>query len=108
MTKHLCAAGGPLGIRANASYDSGQVKLERGDLLAILTDGVTEAENEGGEEYGEARLLELFRRPAQASAAAELKQIMSGVDAFVGAARQHDDITALILLLPAEGSTARS
>ena len=98
----------PLGIRANASYDSGQVKLERGDLLAILTDGVTEAENEGGEEYGEARLLELFRRPAQASAAAELKQIMSGVDAFVGAARQHDDITALILLLPAEGSTARS
>src|SRR5208283_4359614 len=33
----------PSGARAEASYDSGQVKLERGDLLAILTDGVTEA-----------------------------------------------------------------
>jgi len=98
----------PLGIRAEASYDSGQVKLERGDLLAILTDGVTEAENEPGEEYGEERLLELFQRPAQASAAAELKEIMSAVDAFVGAARQHDDITALILLLPPAGLTARS
>jgi len=98
----------PLGIRAEASYDSGQVKLERGDLLAILTDGVTEAENERGEEYGEERLLALFQRPAQASAAAELKEIMSAVDAFVGAARQHDDITALVLLLLAEGSTARS
>ena len=90
----------PLGIRAEASYDSGRVKLERGDLLAILTDGVTEAENERGEEYGEERLLELFGRPAQASAGAALKEIMSAVDAFVGAARQHDDITALVLLLP--------
>ncbi len=93
----------PLGIRANASFESGQTKLERGDLLAILTDGVTEAENGQGEEYGEERLLKLFQRPAQASAAAALKEIMSAVDAFVGAARQHDDITALILLLPAEG-----
>jgi hypothetical protein len=90
----------PLGIRAEASYDSGRVRLERGDLLAILTDGVTEAENENAEEYGEERLLGLFRRPAQASAAAELKEIMSAVDAFVGTARQHDDITALVLLLP--------
>ncbi|HXN49301.1 MAG TPA: PP2C family protein-serine/threonine phosphatase [Bryobacteraceae bacterium] len=98
--ERLEEGGLPLGIRAEASYDSGRVKLERGDLLAILTDGVTEAENGRGEEYGEERLLELFRRPAQASAAAELKEIMSAVDAFVGAARQHDDITALVMLLP--------
>jgi hypothetical protein len=99
--ERLEEGGLPLGIRAEASYDSGKVKLERGDLLAILTDGVTEAENEGGDEYGEERLLALFNRPAQASAAAALKEIMSAVDAFVGAARQHDDITALVLLLPA-------
>ena len=61
---------------------------------------MTEAENERGEEFGEERLLELFRRPAQASAGAELKEIMSAADAFVGTARQHDDITALVLLLP--------
>ena len=39
--------------------------------------------------------------PQFEGAVAELKEIMSAVDAFVGAARQHDDITALILLLPA-------
>ncbi len=91
----------PLGIRPAASYECGHVVLERGDLLAILTDGVTEAENEQDEEYGEERLLSLFQRPAQASAGAALKEIMSAVDAFVGKARQHDDITALVMLLPA-------
>ncbi len=102
--ERLEAGGLPLGIKPDASFESGQIALERGDLLAILTDGVTEAENEAGEEFGEARLLSLFARPAQASAAAALKEIMSAVDAFVGAARQHDDITALTLLL--SGSTA--
>jgi len=105
--ERLEAGGLPLGIRPAGSYESGQVRLERGDLLAILTDGVTEAENEQGEEYGEARLLDLFKRPAQTTAAAALKEIMSTMDAFVGAARQHDDITALILLLPA-APTAQS
>jgi sigma-B regulation protein RsbU (phosphoserine phosphatase) len=106
--ERLEAGGLPLGIKADAAFESGQVQLERGDLLAILTDGVTEAENERDEEFGEARLLRLFERPAQASAAAALKEIMSAVDAFVGGERQHDDITALVLLLPAEGSTAQS
>ncbi len=106
--ERLEAGGLPLGIRPAGSYESGQVRLERGDLLAILTDGVTEAENEQGEEYGEARLLDLFKRPAQITAAAALKEIMSTMDAFVGAARQHDDITALILLLPAAAPTAQS
>jgi sigma-B regulation protein RsbU (phosphoserine phosphatase) len=107
--ERLEIGGLPLGIKPDTAYECGRVTLNRGDLLAVLTDGVTEAENEREEEYGEPRLLELFRRPGEDSAAGELKRIMSAVDAFVGNARQHDDITALVLLLPAgEASTARS
>jgi sigma-B regulation protein RsbU (phosphoserine phosphatase) len=107
--ERLEEGGLPLGIRPETPYESGRLTLQRGDLLAVLTDGVTEAENEQGDEYGEPRLLELFQGPPAASAAGELKRIMSAMDAFVGHARQHDDITALVLLLPAgETPTERS
>ena len=100
--ERLEEGGLPLGIRPEATYESGHIRLDRGDLLVILTDGVTEAESEQGEEYGEPRLLGLLERPAQVSASAALKEIMSAVDAFVGPARQHDDITALVMLLPSQ------
>ena len=103
--ERLEAGGFPLGIRLDAEYELGHVVLGRGDLLAVLTDGLADAENERGEEYGETRLVELFQQPPSGTAASELKRIMSAVDAFVGAARQHDDITALILVLPAGGTS---
>jgi sigma-B regulation protein RsbU (phosphoserine phosphatase) len=90
----------PLGIQADARYDIGAVQLGRGDLLAVLTDGVVEAENERGEEYGESRLLELLKVNTAGSASGELRRLMTALDVFVGAARQHDDITCLLLRTP--------
>jgi phosphoserine phosphatase RsbU/P len=87
----------PLGVRAEATYSLGTVSLGHGDLLAVLTDGVVEAENDRGEEYGENRLLELFRGSAAGTSAEELQRLMSSLDQFVGAARQHDDITCLMV-----------
>jgi len=55
-----------------------------------------EAENDREEEYGEPRMLGILSG-AGGSAGEELKQLMSSVDAFVGLARQHDDITCLVL-----------
>jgi len=65
-------------------------------LLFIFTDGVVEAVNETGEEYSEARLLPCVR-PIPATAADMLARVMTDVNNFVGYARQHDDITALVL-----------
>ena len=91
------AGGLPLGIRANAAYECGSSVLSPGDLLVIFTDGVVEAENEAGEEYGEGRLLGLLSAGSAVSADETMTRLMASIDAFVGATRQHDDITCLIL-----------
>jgi phosphoserine phosphatase RsbU/P len=95
--ERLEAGGVPLGIQSDADYDKGAALLSSGDLLAIFTDGLVEAENPSGEEYGEPRMVETVRALSKRSAAEDLERLLSSVDAFVGAARQHDDITCLIL-----------
>jgi phosphoserine phosphatase RsbU/P len=71
--------------------------LQSGDWLVIFTDGVIEAMNARGEEYGEARLLPVLASGATATPDQMLLRIMDDVDRFAGAAPQHDDITCLLL-----------
>ena len=78
-------------------YASARVQLDPGDLLFIFTDGVAEAVNEQGEEFGESRILPAILSVPAGNAAAILNRVMSDVNTFVGYARQHDDITALVL-----------
>ena len=88
----------PLGINPGALFPAGSATLAPGDLLVIFTDGVIEAVNERDEEFGETRLLDaLASRCPTGTAAATLARLTSAVDTFVGFARQHDDITWLIL-----------
>ena len=53
-----------MGIRAEAPYESGSTVLQAGDWLVIFTDGLIEALNERGEEYGEPRVLETLHSGA--------------------------------------------
>jgi phosphoserine phosphatase RsbU/P len=78
-------------------YGVGRIQLEPDDLLFIFTDGVAEAVNEKGEEFGEARIVPAILSMPAGTAAAVLTRVMSDVNTFVGYARQHDDITALVL-----------
>jgi len=95
--ERLEAGGLPLGITRGARHDYANTTLNSGDLLVIFTDGVVEAENGTGEEYGEPRLLQLLSSSPGGSARDDLGRLMASMDAFVGAARQHDDITCLVL-----------
>jgi len=95
--ERLEAGGLPLGIKPDARYDSGAMTLRAGDLLAVFTDGVVEAENKNGEEYGEPRLLELLSASPQGTVQEQLNRLMASVNTFAGSARQHDDITCLLL-----------
>jgi phosphoserine phosphatase RsbU/P len=97
--ERLEAGGLPLGIMSAGRYQQGQLVLGSGDLLVVFTDGVIEAENEAQAEFGETRLVECVITMHPASAADALRSIMSSVDVFVGRARQHDDITSLIVLV---------
>jgi len=72
----------------------------------IFTDGVVEAINMADEEFGEARLLECIKNAPAQSASETLQRIMAQVNAFVGAARQRDDITCLVLRVTSDASGA--
>jgi sigma-B regulation protein RsbU (phosphoserine phosphatase) len=87
----------PLGIDADARFTCGAVTMAPHDLLVIFTDGLIEAVNEADQEFGESRVLDVLKSSDAAGAQATLKNLLSAVDAFVGHARQHDDITCLLL-----------
>jgi len=87
----------PLGIEINEKYETGRTVLGVGDVLIIYTDGVTEARDENGKEFGEARLLAMAAEPLEERAAMTLSSIMRKLDEFVGGAPQHDDITCLVV-----------
>ena len=95
--EYLVAGGLPLGIRAQAVYESGSSVLQAGDWLVIFTDGLIEAMNERGDEYGEPRLLEVLRAGAASQPDELLRRMLAEVDAFVGATPQHDDITCMLV-----------
>jgi serine phosphatase RsbU (regulator of sigma subunit)/predicted enzyme related to lactoylglutathione lyase len=69
--------------------------LQPGDVLALYTDGITEAFNEAGEEFGEQRLGELLRKHREQPAQAMLAAILEEVQRF-SAGKQQDDITLIV------------
>lgn len=105
--ERLSSGGVPFGVPIDGdherSYTPGRIQLAAGDLLFIFTDGLIEAVDGGGREFSEERLLALVQAsPAAEGAAGTLGRVMGQVNAFVGQARQHDDITCLVLrVLPA-------
>jgi phosphoserine phosphatase RsbU/P len=92
----LEAGGLPLGIESAAKYETASLELKPGDALIFFTDGVVEAFNESGEEFGNARWLSTIRNLPDWDAQQTLQFLMKCVDEFVGATRQSDDITCLV------------
>jgi phosphoserine phosphatase RsbU/P len=92
----LDIGGLPLGIRSAGAYETSAKDLRPGDALIFFTDGVVEAFDESGQEFGDARWLAAIRELPEVSAQQSLQFLMTRVDAFVGATRQSDDITCMI------------
>ncbi len=86
-----------LGMRAGIKYKDNSILLGRGDVLYLYTDGVTEANNENQELYGESRLQNLLENCFNRSAGDILKAVRSDIDGFAGGAEQFDDITMVVL-----------
>ena len=87
-----------LGVFATgAAYREGRAVLRSDDALVLFTDGVTEAMNGAGDQFGDDRLLETIKESRQGSAADILRHVQDAVQAFVGATPQSDDITLLVL-----------
>lgn len=93
----LSGGGLPFGIQSSAEYEIEMVQLEPGDFLLIFTDGVVEAVNSSGEEFEEGRLISLVQAAPHGSAEESLNHFRKSVDDFVGGARQHDDMTWMVV-----------
>jgi serine phosphatase RsbU (regulator of sigma subunit) len=74
------------------------VRLHAGDRLLLFTDGVTEAMNAAGEQFGETRLIEIINRNRANSANNVLNQILSNVSDHA-AGKFQDDVTLLMAVL---------
>lgn len=97
-------AGGPVvGLLPAAKYSSEQVQLSAGDILVLYTDGVSEAMTAQEEEWGEERLIQAVRAANGPSATDTLRRIFEDNDAFTAGAKQHDDMTLLVLKCEAAG-----
>ncbi len=90
--------GGPvLGVIDGAAYEEGKVDLSTGDLVAIVTDGVTEAEDPEGAHFCEPRVFEEAGRSLGLSADGALGALRRSVEAWAGAVGCSDDLTLLML-----------
>ena len=83
-----------VGIMENYSFKAGSVHLKQGSRLFLYTDGVTEAQNQNGEFFGEERLQKVLNNDVLC-AASTLKFVREGVENFVLDAEQSDDMTML-------------
>jgi phosphoserine phosphatase RsbU/P len=89
--------GGPvLGILAIASYTEARVHLEKGDMIVLYSDGVTEAANTNFDEYGEERLMEVLCRHRNEPASRIVDAVTKSLAEFTAGAPQADDITLLV------------
>ena len=73
------------------------VPIQKGDIFMFYTDGISEAMNKNGDEFGEDRLSQLVSQHAQESARAILDKITHDVTHFANGAKQHDDFTMVVV-----------
>ena len=90
--------GGPvLGLFDHVGFEEERVRLERVDLVVVFSDGIIEALNSSGEEFGEARIVEAINTAANESADEALQCLFASVGAFTTGAAQGDDMTAMVV-----------
>lgn len=93
----LKAKGIALGVIENIELEEEEIQLEKGDLITLFTDGVTEAINQKEEQFGQQRLLTLIEENRGLSACEIISKIEAEVTAFSGGQPQFDDITLMII-----------
>ena len=86
-----------LGIILESDFPEQIISLSQNDFLVIYSDGLTEAQNETGEFFGEERLEELVKNVYSKSAQQLGEFILSNVDQFIGKTPAHDDLTLVIV-----------
>jgi serine phosphatase RsbU (regulator of sigma subunit) len=95
--KRLNATATVLGLFEPWECSVAEIQMFPGDILAIYTDGVTEAANHNEEEFGEERLISLLRQSQGFHSSESLHQILQSVQEFAPG-EQADDLTTIIAI----------
>ncbi|MBN1994221.1 MAG: SpoIIE family protein phosphatase [Anaerolineae bacterium] len=95
--QYIDVSGLPLGVLAEVKYRAYQFDLQPGDLILLCSDGVVEAMNPRREMFGFERLEQFMAGCDGLPAAEVVLQLKNAVTAFVGGAKQHDDMTMVVL-----------
>ncbi len=86
-----------LGMFEDAAYDQEALTLDPGDTLVVFSDGISEAQNPAGEDYGEDRLIGCLEANRGAPPVEMREALLASVRAFVSGATPSDDMTVLVL-----------
>ena len=96
-TKRLGEGGPVVGLLEFAPYDQECVQLQPGDTVIVFSDGVSEALNSAGEEFGDDRLEEVAQAGGDAPPPVIVERIVASVREFTKGAPQSDDITVMVV-----------
>jgi len=93
----LQSTGMPLGFIASEKYTRSEpIVLKSGDLLALITDGITEAIAKDGSEFGYKRMIDIIYRHKMDTAQKISDHLTHSVCSFTDQQHQEDDITSVI------------
>jgi sigma-B regulation protein RsbU (phosphoserine phosphatase) len=92
----LDATGMVLGLLETWDGALAETRLEPNDLLTIYTDGVTETTDTAGQEFGEARLLDILQQSKNLDPAGVLSEVEKALEQFRPTERLHDDLTLVV------------
>jgi sigma-B regulation protein RsbU (phosphoserine phosphatase) len=98
--RHLSKGGMVAGLFEDPEYDEETLQLNREDMVVFYTDGIVEAENPKGEQYGEDRLAELLIANAFLTADDLQALILDQLSCWVAGGDQRDDMTVVIVKMP--------
>ena len=91
----LRTPGVALGLRRKSTFEQSELTLGEGDRLVLYTDGITEARNPEGDDFGEERLFETICATGDRSASEIVEDVLEAVHRFAAGTIQHDDITLI-------------
>jgi sigma-B regulation protein RsbU (phosphoserine phosphatase) len=83
-----------------------QIVLDKGDVIVFYTDGITEAMNPASDLFGESRLSRIVEEHGHLESGELRERILREIEAFVGPADQHDDMT-MVLIKVTQAAAAR-
>jgi serine phosphatase RsbU (regulator of sigma subunit) len=97
QVEHLSEGGAVLGLLPQLGYQQGKAQMEPGDLLVLYSDGITEAESPGGEEFDTSRLVALIEQNRPAEPGDVIDLVLQAVTDWTEGAPASDDRTLMIV-----------